>query len=61
MSLPDRRDHRVCHDRTGSRMSLVLALKELVSRRLYDVPSADVADHIIRDALPRPSVKRARD
>jgi hypothetical protein len=61
MTLPDRLDPRVHRDPTGSRTCRVIALKHLVSRHAYDVPSEEVADHIIRDALVVPAPPRSDD
>lgn len=38
-------------DPTGSRRRRVTALRDLIAQRVYDVPAADVAASIIRDAL----------
>lgn len=38
-------------DPTGSRGRRVVALKDLVEQREYEVPAEDIADSIIRDAI----------
>jgi hypothetical protein len=38
-------------DPTGSRHQRVTTLRDLIAQRGYDVPAADVAASIIRDAL----------
>jgi hypothetical protein len=42
---------RADRDLTGSRQRRVLALRDLVDKRVYEVQAEDVADSIIRDAL----------
>lgn len=50
MSRQDRTPQRE-RDHTGSRKQRVLALRDLIKDRGYDVPAEDVAASIIRDAL----------
>lgn len=38
-------------DLTGSRKRRVIALRDLVDKRAYEVHAEDVADRIIKDAL----------
>jgi hypothetical protein len=38
-------------DLTGSRKRRVIALRDLVDKRAYEIPGEDVAASIIRDAL----------
>jgi hypothetical protein len=38
-------------DLTGSRKRRVLALRDLVDKRVYEVRAEDVADSMIKDAL----------
>ena len=48
-------------DPTGSRQTRVVALRDLVKRSVYEVPSEDVAASIIRDAIvvaPSPTRQR---
>jgi hypothetical protein len=42
---------RADRDPTGSRQSRVVALRDLVKRSVYEIPSEDVAASIIRDAI----------
>ena len=52
---------RADRDPTGSRQSRVVALRDLVKRSVYEVPSEDVAASIIRDAIvvaPSPTQQR---
>lgn len=44
-------ERRLDRDLTGWRQLRVVALKDLVAKRAYDVPSEDVAASIIRDAI----------
>jgi hypothetical protein len=48
-------------DPTATRQSRVIALRDLIERSVYEVPSEDVAASIIRDALvvaPSPTQQR---
>jgi len=47
----DQQESRVDRDPTGSRERRVNVLRDLVAERGYDVPGADVAASIIRDAI----------
>ena len=38
-------------DPTGSRKARVVALRDLIAQRVYDVPAEEVAASIIRDAI----------
>ena len=60
MSRQDRTP-QIERDHTGSRKQRVLALRDLIKVRGYDVPAEDVAASIIRDALVggAPSVGRS--
>jgi hypothetical protein len=42
---------RADRDPTGTRKRRVTALREMVMKRVYDVPAEDVAASIIRDAI----------
>jgi len=48
-------------DPTGSRSRRVTALRDLIARRGYDVPAAEVAASIIRDALVVAPVNSPQD
>lgn len=45
------RPSRAEQDLTGSRKRRVTALRDLVDKRAYEIPSEDVAASIIRDAI----------
>ena len=53
-------ESRAARDVTGTRRRRLTALRDLVMRRVYDVPAEDVAASIIRDAVVTAAPEPAR-